>query len=198
MPNIASAQALTTTYSGLSNILFSDAWIFAWEPWEPEPFNPSLAIPPAQPKFRAVWDTGSTNTAITEKVINSCNLKQTGMTIVNTAGGTFNRPTFIINLLLPSHVIFRQLKVTQAVEITGGDLLIGMDIMCQGDLAVTNKDAKTVFSFRTPSCVCTDFVKEINLARAAPGQTVINPPKIGRNALCPCGSGKKYKYCCGK
>jgi len=23
-------------------------------------------------------------------------------------------------------------------------------------------------------------------------------PKIGRNALCPCGSGKKYKKCCGK
>ena len=23
-------------------------------------------------------------------------------------------------------------------------------------------------------------------------------PKIGRNDLCPCGSGKKYKNCCGK
>ncbi len=23
-------------------------------------------------------------------------------------------------------------------------------------------------------------------------------PKIGRNDPCPCGSGKKYKYCCGK
>ncbi len=22
--------------------------------------------------------------------------------------------------------------------------------------------------------------------------------KIGRNELCPCGSGKKYKNCCGK
>ena len=22
--------------------------------------------------------------------------------------------------------------------------------------------------------------------------------KIGRNELCPCGSGKKYKQCCGK
>ena len=25
-----------------------------------------------------------------------------------------------------------------------------------------------------------------------------NPPKIGRNELCLCGSGKKYKKCCGK
>jgi len=23
-------------------------------------------------------------------------------------------------------------------------------------------------------------------------------PKVGRNELCPCGSGKKYKHCHGK
>lgn len=23
-------------------------------------------------------------------------------------------------------------------------------------------------------------------------------PKIGRNDLCPCGNGKKFKKCCGK
>ena len=29
-------------------------------------------------------------------------------------------------------------------------------------------------------------------------QPVVRPPKIGRNDPCPCGSGKKYKKCCGK
>ena len=28
--------------------------------------------------------------------------------------------------------------------------------------------------------------------------TVIIGKKVGRNDPCPCGSGKKYKYCCGK
>lgn len=28
-------------------------------------------------------------------------------------------------------------------------------------------------------------------------QPVVAPPKIGRNEPCPCGSGKKYKRCCG-
>ncbi|MBZ0093593.1 MAG: SEC-C domain-containing protein [Sulfuricellaceae bacterium] len=23
-------------------------------------------------------------------------------------------------------------------------------------------------------------------------------PKVGRNETCPCGSGKKFKECCGK
>ncbi len=27
---------------------------------------------------------------------------------------------------------------------------------------------------------------------------IVNEPKIGRNDPCPCGSGKKYKKCCGK
>ena len=30
-----------------------------------------------------------------------------------------------------------------------------------------------------------------------PKQFVRESPKIGRNAPCPCGSGKKYKKCCG-
>ena len=30
------------------------------------------------------------------------------------------------------------------------------------------------------------------------GKTVVNETKIGRNDPCPCGSGKKYKKCCGK
>ncbi|SMC26303.1 SEC-C motif-containing protein [Clostridium acidisoli DSM 12555] len=29
-------------------------------------------------------------------------------------------------------------------------------------------------------------------------KTVVNKSKIGRNDPCPCGSGKKYKHCCGK
>jgi preprotein translocase subunit SecA len=40
----------------------------------------------------------------------------------------------------------------------------------------------------------TDFVTKAQ-ARAKPVRT---GPKVGRNDPCPCGSGKKYKQCCGK
>lgn len=30
-----------------------------------------------------------------------------------------------------------------------------------------------------------------------PRQPVKKGPKVGRNDPCPCGSGKKYKHCCG-
>ncbi len=31
-----------------------------------------------------------------------------------------------------------------------------------------------------------------------PPKTIVAEKKIGRNDLCPCGSGKKYKKCCGE
>ena len=42
-----------------------------------------------------------------------------------------------------------------------------------------------------------DGGKKINTPEYS--QTVVNEgPKVGRNESCPCGSGKKYKNCCGK
>jgi preprotein translocase subunit SecA len=29
-------------------------------------------------------------------------------------------------------------------------------------------------------------------------ELTVTEPKVGRNQPCPCGSGKKYKHCCGK
>ena len=48
------------------------------------------------------------------------------------------------------------------------------------------------------------FVKEDGEWRFADGELVgekpivREQPKVGRNDPCPCGSGKKYKKCCGK
>jgi preprotein translocase subunit SecA len=42
------------------------------------------------------------------------------------------------------------------------------------------------------------------MAKAGMGSTGDNKPaasgnkKVGRNEPCPCGSGKKYKHCCGR
>jgi preprotein translocase subunit SecA len=34
-------------------------------------------------------------------------------------------------------------------------------------------------------------------SQAGPVQQVVRGDKVGRNDPCPCGSGKKYKKCCG-
>jgi len=41
-----------------------------------------------------------------------------------------------------------------------------------------------------------EFEKDVTLdVREVPQVTI---PKVGRNEPCPCGSGKKYKFCCGR
>ena len=42
---------------------------------------------------------------------------------------------------------------------------------------------------------CGDEDCHVNHEKQMP---VVNEKKIGRNELCPCGSGKKYKKCCIK
>ena len=38
-----------------------------------------------------------------------------------------------------------------------------------------------------------------NVMNCVPTKTVVRAEKkVGRNDLCPCGSGKKYKFCCGR
>ena len=39
--------------------------------------------------------------------------------------------------------------------------------------------------------------KELYLEQKKSG-TIVKGPKVGRNDPCPCGSGKKYKKCCGR
>jgi len=42
-----------------------------------------------------------------------------------------------------------------------------------------------------------DVVSEA-AAAAEKVKPVRTGPKVGRNDPCPCGSGKKFKHCCGK
>ena len=43
-----------------------------------------------------------------------------------------------------------------------------------------------------------DVVSEAAAAVAEKARPVRTGPKVGRNDPCPCGSGKKYKHCCGR
>ena len=43
-------------------------------------------------------------------------------------------------------------------------------------------------------------ITDINrlLNKQLPSQATVKPVKPGRNDICPCGSGMKYKKCCGR
>ena len=57
---------------------------------------------------------------------------------------------------------------------------------------------RTAFKDREVDSADEDSPHEDSSYEYQPPAPFIAPPKIGRNDDCPCGSGKKYKKCCGK
>lgn len=151
---------------------------------------------PTLKTFNAIWDTGATNTVISEKVIKECDLKPIGIVKTYTAAGECLSEVFFINIMLPNGVGIPYLKVTKGYLPINTDVLIGMDIITQGDSAITNKNWRTTFSFRIPSIEYIEFINEKTINKEPPIKKTT--PKVGRNDPCPCGSGKKFKHCHGK
>ncbi len=185
--NLSRAQHRSfTTYSqGLRNVLTNEVGIAA------------VGVDSQDRKlFLAVWDTGATATIVTKRVVDECGLIPTGFTEVHGVHGSETKPTYLVNLFLPNHVRVTDLKVAEAPLPGDGDVLVGMDIIGMGDFAVSSYQRKTSFSFRVPSVERVDFLPP--KARPNPPTQIRNMGKVGRNEPCPCGSGKKYKKCCGR
>jgi len=134
-------------------------------------FNPAHGTAPEMHEFQALWDTGATNSVITQAVVDKCGLKPVGMAKVHGVFNTTDCEQYLVNILLPSQVGFAHVKVTRAGLPQGTDVLLGMDIIAGGDFAVTQEQGNTVVSFRYPSQTTTDFVKDLQEAQNAPPAT---------------------------
>ncbi len=115
-------------------------------------------------EFDALWDTGATNSAITQSVVSALGLQPTGVKNVRHAGGVSPANTYLVNIGLPNGVAFANLEVT-LVPITDAQIIIGMDIISQGDFSITNVGGKTVFSYRYPSIRTIDYADEARRIR---------------------------------
>lgn len=143
-----------------------------------EAFGRQQSTPsPPHTGYTAIWDTGASSTVITEKVVQECGLKPVGMTKVHTVGGEVTSLVYFVSVYLPNNVVITQLKVIEG-KVPSAEILIGMDIISQGDFAITNKDGKTTFSFRMPSMEVIDFVKQTALSSS----TNVIPTPTGNRA----------------
>ena len=152
--------AFTTRAGAIAPVLQSTIQIS--EAHDPQSGAPA---PVAQP-YIAIWDTGATNTVITSKVVSELGLRPSGKVKVRGVGPAgiqqeHDSNTYLINVHLPNNVGLIGVRVSEN-SLEGTDVLIGMDIITAGDLAITNHNGKTTFSFRVPSCEEIDFVGEIN------------------------------------
>ena len=142
----------------------------------------------------AIWDTGATNSVITKALASKLGLNIVGYVDVNGVHGSKVTNQYFCKISLNEDVEF-SIPVTECEELSSDgslEVLLGMDIITKGDFAITQKDGKTTMSYAYPSVHNIDFVHELNLINNRK-----STPRVGRNQLCPCGSQKKYKRCCG-
>jgi len=184
-------HAFTIRYDGIVNRITTDiALTQAFDPADP-PDPPVL-----QQNTTALWDTGASRSVIKTETVDALGLESVGTQMTTHAGGQELTNTYMVNFVLPNRVGVVGVLVTEFKNIVGDfGAIIGMDIIAQSDLAITNANGRTCMSFRIPSIETIDYVIEANRIKYA---------AVGRNDPCPCGKtddkGKpiKFKFCHGK
>jgi len=114
-----------------------------------------------QADVRALWDTGATGSCISRGLAQHLGLKAVDMCQVSGVGGVTASYVYLIDVLLPSGVEIPNVRVTEFMDNGNFEIIIGMDIITLGDLAISNAGGKTTVSFRIPpSDSPIDFLKE--------------------------------------
>lgn len=140
--------AFTTRYNGISDRLINTV----------ELVNGNMKI-----VAKAQWDTGATNSCISHDVVSKLKLVSIGFSNNHTPSGSALQSTYKIDVILPNHLIVESVQVSGSeIGNQGIDILIGMDIIKHGDFSISNFGGNTVFTFRYPSIMETDYVEEYN------------------------------------
>ncbi len=172
-------QAFTLKYPGLSNRIISEVHIWPYSSNGTPLLGTGL-------KTTALWDTGATQSIITQRTAKELRLVPIGKSIINHGGGQSEHNTYMVNIRLPNAVMVGGVHVTALDKILDNfGAIIGMDIIASGDFCLTHLDGQTCFSFRIPSICQIDYVSEI--------EDKIR--KIRGHDQCLCGSKKQYRKC---
>lgn len=146
------SNAFTVEYRGITNKLIT---------------NIEISYGGNTIKNVALWDTGATNCCISKEVVEKLSLIGTGKINIHTPSGTSEVNTYLVDIVLPNKVTINDVRVADSeIGLQGIGMLIGMDIINRGDLAISNVDEKTTFTFRMPSEKKTDYTHQIALQNA--------------------------------
>lgn len=139
-------SAFTEKYNNIQKKIINNAVVVASETYEP---------------VIAQWDTGATGTCISKEIVQKFCLAPIGRVNVQTPSGIGVMNNYLIDLVLNNEVLFHNIPVMDSeIGKQGIDVLIGMDIISEGDFAISNYNGKTQFSFRIPSRKAVDYKQD--------------------------------------
>ncbi len=144
---LPAALVFTATFEGIAPVIYTEASIY----------NPGKGILEKHP-VKALWDTGANCSCISKRMSEKLGLSAENYAFMTTASGAQGSPTYLVNIEIAGGFIFPELEVSEFfLGNDDSDLIIGMDVITQGDLAISNWEGITAFSFRVPSLQRIDF-----------------------------------------
>jgi hypothetical protein len=96
------------------------------------------------------WDTGATCSVLIPKIAQELCLKPIDIVPVFAINSTHTADVSVVSLRFPNGAIFNDVRVRVCPITPSTDMLLGMDVICQLDLAISNGNGQTLFSFAMP------------------------------------------------
>jgi predicted aspartyl protease len=131
--------AITYTYVGLVDSVLTPVELFLNE------YNEITSY-----LTNALWDTGAEMSVISPNVAEKLNLKILDKVKIAGIVGDDLVDTALVSIHFPSDTAIKDVRVVICDMSPGNEVIIGMDVITQMDIAVTNGKGKTQFSYAIP------------------------------------------------
>lgn len=102
-------------------------------------------------KVKGLIDTGANGSCISRRLVEACRLEKKSAITVFSIQGESEVPVYEVDFILPNDMKFENIPVMEIPGSKNFDVIIGMNILSQCDVAITNDENGLVFSMRYPS-----------------------------------------------
>jgi hypothetical protein len=103
---------------------------------------------PQYRQYTGIWDCGSSGTRISQKVVQDLQLKAFGTVPVREFEANEKiREVYFLSIALSPDIVFADFRVTNGYFPADFDVIIGLDLITQGDFRLRKENGKTVVEF---------------------------------------------------
>lgn len=102
-------------------------------------------------KANAIWDTGATSSMISAAMAKKLQLTPNGTVQIAGVHGVQNARCYYVDIVFGNGFCIPAVKVSEASDFGGFDLLIGMDIIGKGALVVDGTQGNLIVRFQLPA-----------------------------------------------
>lgn len=102
-------------------------------------------------KGNAIWDTGATSSMISASMARKLQLNPIGTIQIAGVHGVANAKVYNIDIIFQNGFTIKNIKVSEASNFGGFDLLVGMDIIKRGVFLIDGIDGELKVLFQFPA-----------------------------------------------